>query len=118
MFRNNSIKKAAHPRGMPLISYTYRTCIYKPPDYTSCHFISIFPKWAFSSCEFTKSPVTMNDLSPEEGTSNIGSTITVSTIERSPRAPSLYSIALSTTASRAESSNTSSTPSVSNNFLY
>ena len=34
MFRNNSIKKAAHPRGMPLISYTYRTCIYKPPDYT------------------------------------------------------------------------------------
>ena len=37
-----------------------------------------------------------NDLSPDEGTSNIVSVIIVSQIERRPRAPNLYSTALST----------------------
>lgn len=53
-----------------------------------------------------------------EGISNIISLIVSSIIERNPLAPVFLSIALSTIASKASCLNTSSTPSISNNFLY
>jgi len=52
------------------------------------------------------------------GTSNIISLIISSIIERSPLAPVFLSIALSTIAFNASCSNSNSTPSNSNNFLY
>ena len=53
-------------------------------------------RWAASTRLRAYSRVTVYSLTPSEGTSNMASTIMVSTMLRRPRAPSLNSTALST----------------------
>ena len=53
--------------------------------------------FAFSTWVLAKSNVTVYVFKRFDGVSYIGSIMIVSTIERNPRAPSLYSTALSTT---------------------